>query len=80
MLYLGIDIGKNNHVASLLDEKSNPLFKAFSFSNTTDGANSLIEKLSYYTDDIKSIEIGMEALLVVSLFFSVGKRIYHSCC
>ena len=61
MLYLGIDIGKNNHVASLLDEKSKPLFKAFSFSNTTDGANSLIEKLSSYTDDIKSIEIGMEA-------------------
>ena len=61
MLYLGIDIGKNTHVASLLDEKSKPLFKAFSFSNTTDGANSLVEKISAYIDDIKDIEIGMEA-------------------
>ena len=35
MLYLGIDIGKNTHVASLIDEEAKPLFKAFSFSNTT---------------------------------------------
>lgn len=81
MLYLGIDIGKNNHVASLLDEKSKPLFKAFSFSNTTDGANSLIEKLSSYTDDIKSIEIGMEATghywLSVYSFLSEKGYIIH---
>lgn len=61
MLYLGIDIGKNNHVASLIDEKSKPIFKAFSFSNTTDGANSLIEKMSAYINDTSTVEIGMEA-------------------
>ena len=60
MLYLGIDIGKRNHVASLIDEKAKILFKAFSFSNTTDGANSLIEKLSAHTDK-SNVEIGMEA-------------------
>ncbi len=60
MLYLGIDIGKRNHVASLIDEKAKILFKAFSFSNTTDGANSLIEKLSAHTNK-SNVEIGMEA-------------------
>lgn len=60
MLYLGIDIGKRSHVASLIDEKAKILFKAFSFSNTTDGANSLIEKLSAHTDK-SNVEIGMEA-------------------
>ena len=81
MLYLGIDIGKNNHVASLIDEKSKTLFKAFSFSNTIDGANSLIEKLSCYADDIKSVEIGMEAtghywLSVYSFLLGKGYTIH----
>lgn len=61
MLYLGIDIGKNTHIASLIDETAKPLFKAFSFSNTTEGANSLIEKLSLYISAPSEIEIGMEA-------------------
>lgn len=60
MFYLGIDIGKRNHVASLIDEKSKVIFKAFSFTNTIDGANSLIEKVSLHTD-IQNVEIGMEA-------------------
>ena len=61
MLYLGIDIGKRNHVASLIDENSKVLFKAFSFSNTLDGANSLLEKLSIYINAQSDVEIGMEA-------------------
>ena len=61
MLYLGIDIGKNTHVASLIDETAKPLFKAFSFSNTTDGANSLLAKISAHTGCQTEIEIGMEA-------------------
>ena len=31
MFYLGIDIGKNTHVASLIDDKKKVIFKAFSF-------------------------------------------------
>ena len=61
MLYLGIDIGKNTNVASLLDETEKPLFKAFSFSNTTDGANSLIDKVNHHAKSVAEVEIGMEA-------------------
>ena len=61
MLYLGIDIGKRNHMASLIDENSKILFKAFSFSNTLDGANSLLEMLSIYISTQNDVEIGMEA-------------------
>lgn len=61
MLYLGIDIAKNNHVASLIDENAKPLFKAFSFSNTVDGANSLLNKLSAFVSTTDDVEIGMEA-------------------
>ena len=43
MFYLGIDIAKNTHVASLIDEKGKNIFKGFSFSNTTEGGKSLLE-------------------------------------
>lgn len=58
MFYLGIDIGKNTHVASLLDSKKKVVFKAFSFSNSITGAESLILKLEAFKNDL---EIGMEA-------------------
>lgn len=58
MFYLGIDIGKNTHVASLMDEKAKLIFKAHSFSNTTEGANTLLEKIIPYANEL---EIGMEA-------------------
>lgn len=61
MLYLGIDIGKNTHVASLIDENAKPLFKAHSFSNTTDGAESLLNRLSTHISSENEVEIGMEA-------------------
>lgn len=58
MFFLGIDIGKNTHVASLMDEKAKILFKAHSFSNTSDGAATLLEKIAPFSSDL---EIGMEA-------------------
>lgn len=58
MFYLGIDIGKNTHVASLMDEKAKLLFKAHSFTNTSEGAVSLLEKIAPYSSQL---EIGMEA-------------------
>lgn len=70
MLYLGIDIGKNTHVASLIDETAKPLFKAFSFSNTTEGANSLIEKLSVHINNQSEVEIGMEATVIIGFRFT----------
>lgn len=58
MFFLGIDIGKNAHVASLIDDKGKTVFKAFSFPNSTVGGNSLLEKLAPFS---AQIEIGMEA-------------------
>lgn len=58
MFYLGIDIGKNTHVASLVDDKKNVIFKAFSFSNSINGAESLVLKLEAFKNEL---EVGMEA-------------------
>ena len=59
MFFLGIDIAKHNHVASLIDNNGNSVFKAYSFSNSSNGTDSLIDKLKKYSAD--DIIIGMEA-------------------
>ena len=61
MFYLGIDIAKNNHVASLLDSEGNILFKGFSFTNTKNGYNSLIAKVNKITSEPDEVLVGMEA-------------------
>ncbi len=60
MFYLGIDIAKNTHVASLMDEKGKTFFKGFSFSNTTDGGKSLLDMIQRYSD-FSNVIVGMEA-------------------
>ena len=59
MFFLGIDIAKNSHVASLIDSDGNILFKAFSFKNSVVGASALIDKINKF--DKKTFHIGMEA-------------------
>ena len=61
MFFVGIDIGKNNHVASMLDDTGKVVFKAFSFPNTSDGGNALFSKLASYSLNPSDFEIGMEA-------------------
>jgi transposase len=61
MLYLGIDIGKNNHVATLIDSRAKPIFSGFSFTNTTEGGESLIALLSKNVKSPADLDVGMEA-------------------
>ncbi len=77
MFFVGIDIGKNNHVASMMDETGKVVFKAFSFPNTSDGGNALFSKLTSYSLIPSDFEIGMEAtghywLSVYSFLFGKG--------
>ena len=60
MFYLGIDIAKNTHVASLMDEKGKTIFKGFSFSNTTEGGKSLLEIIQKHSE-FAYVTVGMEA-------------------
>ena len=61
MFFVGIGIGKNNHVASMMDDTGKVVFKAFSFPNTSDGGNALFSKLASYSLNPSDFEIGMEA-------------------
>lgn len=61
MFFVGIDIGKNNHVASMMDEDGKVVFKAFSFPNTSVGGDAFFSKISSYSSNIADFKIGMEA-------------------
>ena len=59
MFYLGIDIAKVNHVASLINEDGSILVKAIKFTNSNDGLRKLIDSISAY--DQSQIYCAMEA-------------------
>lgn len=59
MFYLGIDIAKINHVASLIDGEGNILIKAIKFTNSNDGFDKLLSSLKDY--NLTNILVSMEA-------------------
>lgn len=61
MLYLGIDIGKNNHEAGLLDADGTHRGKSIRFSNTQDGYGKLLAFVESKVEEGEELCVGMEA-------------------
>jgi len=61
MFYLGIDIGKRTHVASVMDDAGKVLLKGFSFPNSFEGGQSLLTRLRTISDNPSHFLTGMEA-------------------
>lgn len=61
MFYLGIDIGKRTHAASIMSDTGKILLKGFSFKNTTEGGEQLLQQLNRFSIDPSDFSIGMEA-------------------
>jgi transposase len=61
MYYLGIDIGKNNHEAGLLNEEGAHIGKSLRFSNRAEGFEELLTFLAERLPDGQDIRIAMEA-------------------
>jgi len=61
MLICGIDIGKFRHEACMIDETGRQLAKTFSFANTTDGGEKLLEYIKQNNSDNQVVVVGMEA-------------------
>ena len=59
MFYLGIDIAKVNHVASLISDDGSILVKAIKFTNSNEGLQKLIDSISDF--DLSQIYCAMEA-------------------
>lgn len=77
MFYVGIDIAKHNHEASIIDHNGKLLCESISFSNTQKGCEKLIDLLQRLDAQCHNTIIGMEAtghywLSVYSFFIDLG--------
>lgn len=61
MIFVGIDIAKKTHQVAITSNEGKIIGKTFKFSNTIDGFNLFLEKLSAVNTDVSQFEIGMEA-------------------
>ena len=69
MIIIGIDIGKNKHEATLIDEKGNIIGKSIKFENSTAGFNKLISSINNYNICILN---GSNWSLLVSTIFKIS--------
>lgn len=61
MVYVGVDIGKRNHEMGIVDAQGQRLGASFSFSNTSQGAKSMLDYLYRLVSKEEELQIGMEA-------------------
>lgn len=61
MVYVGVDIGKRNHEMGIVDAQGQRLGASFSFSNTNQGAKSMLDYLYRLVSKEEELQIGMEA-------------------
>lgn len=61
MLIVGIDVGKNNHEATIIDVKGNVIGRSLSFPNSHVGTNRLLQYIATNNPDNKEVIFGLEA-------------------
>lgn len=77
MFFVGIDIGKRNHEAAIIDEKGKPVSKPIRFSNTKAGSEKLLQFINNHELLPDNSMIGLEAtghywLSVFSFLIDLG--------
>jgi transposase len=80
MLICGIDIGKNNHEASIIDSDGRQLAKSLRFPNSTPGGEKLLAYIESNNPSGETVVIGMEAtghywLSLYSFLFDAGFQV-----
>ena len=59
--YLGIDIAKTNHIASLINNNGDIVIRAIKFTNSNEGFHKFLSILQDKLGNLNNIEIAMEA-------------------
>ena len=59
--FLGIDVAKTNHVASLINNTGDVVIRAIKFTNSNEGFNKLLSTIQNKLGDLSNIEVAMEA-------------------
>ncbi len=61
MFYLGIDVGKCNHMVTMLDDSRKAVFRTFTFSNSTEGGKILAAQIAKHAPNAAQVSIGLKA-------------------
>ena len=61
MFFVGIDIAKNSHEATVIDERGNIAVKPFKFSKSLSGFEKFLTAIQNLSSDLSLFEFGMEA-------------------
>lgn len=61
MFYIGVDIAKSNHEASIIDSNGKLVSESFPFSNSIKGLEKFQKFISSFSIDLNNCIIGMEA-------------------
>jgi transposase len=61
MLYVGIDVGKRNHEATILDKSGKEMVEPIKFPNSVKGAEKLIVFVSQQAKNLKNVLFCLEA-------------------
>jgi len=61
MFYIGIDIGKRNHEAGLINEKGDHVGKTVRFANSKSGSDKLLHFINQYNLTPDNAVVGIEA-------------------
>ena len=59
--FLGIDIAKTNHVASLINNTGDVVIRAIKFTNSIEGFDKLLSTIQDKLGDLSNFEVAMEA-------------------
>ena len=59
--FLGIDIAKTNHVASLINNNGDVVIRAIKFTNSNEGFIKLLSTIQDKLENLNNIEVAMEA-------------------
>lgn len=78
MIYVGIDVAKTNHYASIIDSNGEVIYEPFLVKNNQDGFNLLYQKIKNYDKD--KLLIGLESTAhygnnLIYFFFKKGFKI-----
>lgn len=57
--FLGIDIAKINHVASLINNNGDVVIRAIKFTNSNEGFSKLLTTIQDKLGDLSNIEVAM---------------------
>ena len=82
MYFVGIDIAKKTHQAAIICSDGKLIDKPFKFSNTIDGFNLFLEKLSAVTTDLlqeRNRYGSNRSLLAELVYLAFRKRLSPSC-